>query len=346
MSDGAIAGMKAMVYKQPGEMALEVRPYPVLGSNEVILRVNAVGICGSELHGYLGHDRTVKPGMIFGHEFAGTVVETTSPRFPVGTLVTSNSSVTCGNCDFCRQGRDNLCADRQRIGKARQGAFADYIAVPITALIELPQDMDPLLAALVEPMATAMHGLNMAARSLVRPFAEGNALVLGGGAIGFIAGLLLRYFGCRQVTLAEINADRRAVAKKYLDCAVYDPMTSEPEDASFDFVFDAVGASATLVAALRAVRRGGVVTEVGLQDREAPLDIQKLTRAGITLIGGANYPTTELRASVKAIAAGIFSDISWVEVRAFEEGPRAFAQLALGKYPFSKVILLPAAAAA
>ena len=74
--------MRAMVYKRPGEMALEERPYPPLGSNEAILRVNAVGICGSELHGYLGHDPAVKPGMIFGHEFAGTVVATTSPRFP------------------------------------------------------------------------------------------------------------------------------------------------------------------------------------------------------------------------------------------------------------------------
>lgn len=333
--------MKAMIYKQPGEMVLEDRPYPTLLPGEVILQVNVAGICGSELHGYLGHDKSIAPGMIFGHEFAGTVAESASARFPVGTLVTSNSAITCGVCDFCKQGRDNLCVDRRRIGKSRPGAFADYIAVPVSALIELPQDIDPIKAALVEPMATSMHGINMAMRVMVRPIAEAKALVLGGGSIGLIAALLMKSFGCRDVTLGEINPLRRQSAHKIVGCDTYDPGATPLPEAAFDFVFDAVGAKATMASAFKAIKRGGVITLVGLHDQEAVLDIQKLTRAGITLIGGANYPTTELRASVKAIHAGIFDDLSWVQVRSLDEGPRAFAQLAEASYPFAKVVLMP-----
>lgn len=330
-----------MVYKRPGEMVLEDRPYPALRPDEVVLKVNVAGICGSELHGYLGHDKTIAPGMIFGHEFAGTVVDSTSARFPAGTLVTSNSAITCGVCDFCKQGRDNLCIDRKRIGKSRPGAFADFIAVPISALIELPQDIDPIKAALVEPMATSMHGINIAVRAMVRPIVEAKALVLGGGSIGLIAALLLKSFGCRDVTLGEINPLRRQTAHQIVRCDTYDPSATMPPEAAFDYIFDAVGAKATLVSAFKAIKRGGVITLVGLHDQQAALDIQKLTRSGITLIGGANYPTTELRASVRAIHAGMFDDLSWVEVRSLDEGPRAFAQLAEARYPFAKVVLVP-----
>ena len=333
--------MRAVVYEGPGQLAVRDLPYPRRQEGEVILKVEATGICGSELHGYRGHDPLVRPGAVFGHEFAGVVVETDSERFPTGTRVTSNSAVNCGRCDFCKQGRDNLCLSRTRIGKVLQGGFAEYLAVPVAALIEVPQDMDAIHASLVEPLATPMHGITLAMRSLVRPLPEVKALVLGGGTIGLLAAMLLRSFGCRDVTLAEINPARRASAERHAGCRTYDPKESTPDDEAYEYVFDAVGAAATMAAAVRAVRRGGVISEVGLLDREVPLDIQKLTRAGITLIGGANYPTTDLRASVRAIHAGLLGDLSWVETRPLEQAPQAFAELATSNYPCAKIILVP-----
>lgn len=336
--------MRAVVYEGPRQMALRDLPYPLRRDGEVILKVEAIGICGSELHGYLGHDKLVRPGAVFGHEFAGIVAEVNSTdveRFPLDTRVTSNSAVTCGRCDFCKQGRDNLCLSRTRIGKVLQGGFAEYVAVPVSALIEIPPDMDAIHASLVEPLATPMHGITLAMRSLARPLAEAKALVLGGGTIGLLAAMLLRSFGCSDVTLAEINPARRAAAERHAGCRTYDPRASAPDEEAYDYVFDAVGGATTMAAAVRAVRRGGVVTEVGLQDREVALDIQKLTRAGITLIGGANYPTTDLRASVRAIHAGLLGELSWVETRSLEQAPQAFAELAAGNHPFAKIILLP-----
>ena len=333
--------MKVMVYTRPREMRIEERPYPTLESGEVILRVDASGICGSDLNGYFGHDRTRAPGMILGHEICGTVVESASPHYSQGQRVTANSAWTCGRCDYCLQGRDNLCDERKSMGKHRPGGYSEYVSIPASALIEIPQDMDPIRAALTEPVAVALHAVNLAMKSLVRPVAEAKALVLGGGAIGFLCAMVLKGYGCGALTLAEINPLRRAAAQKHVGCETYDPGEREPEANAFDFVVDAVGSTQSLAAALKAAKKGGVISEAGLHDQEVALDIQKLTRAQISLIGAGNYPTTELRAAVKLLNSGLFSDLSFVQLRPLEEGPRAFDELAGGMVANPKIILVP-----
>lgn len=332
--------MKALVYRSPRNLVLEERPDPALAPDEVVVKVAAVGVCGSELHGYLGHDPTRSPGMIFGHEIAGRITASADLRFPTGMLVTCNSAVHCGRCEFCLQGRDNHCLERKSIGKWRPGGYSESVALPVSALIEVPQDLDPVAVALVEPIATPLHGINRALPMLARPISEAKCLVLGGGAIGFIAALLLRRYGVDDLTLSEPNAGRRAIAGRYARCRTLDPASESPKNEAYEFVFDAVGSAATVKAALAAVRRGGVIAEVGLNDHEVPLDIQKLTRAGITIAGGANYPSMELVAAVRLIADGLFPDFDWVDRRALAEGPQAFEALVRG-HPSPKVVLLP-----
>jgi threonine dehydrogenase-like Zn-dependent dehydrogenase len=133
--------MKALVYTQPNEVQLMDRPEPTLESGEVILKIEAVGICGSDMHAYHGHDPRRKPGLVLGHEFCGTVLESASPFYAVGTRVTGNPLITCGTCDFCVQGRNNLCSRRTMVGMTRPGAFADLMSIPAASLIEMPQDM-------------------------------------------------------------------------------------------------------------------------------------------------------------------------------------------------------------
>lgn len=341
---GWCLAMKVMVYARPGEMRIEERPFPAVVPGEVVLRVKATGICGSDLHGYLGHDRTRAPGMILGHEFSGVVVASGEARFAEGMLVTSNSAFTCGHCDYCVQGRDNLCASRRSLGKHRQGGYAEFIAVPASALIDVPQDIDPVMAALTEPTANGVHAINLSARAMARPVMEAKTLVLGGGAIGFLAALVMKAHGCRDLTLAEINPLRRAMVAAHVGCTTYDPRESEPPAGDFDFVLNAVGSNDSVAASLKAVRSGGVIAQIGLHDQTVSLDIQRLTRAQITLIGVANYPTMELRASARLLRSGQLGDLSWVELRPFEEGPRAFEDLAAGVVASPKIILLPDAA--
>jgi len=117
--------MKALVYTQPNEMQILERPYPSLDEGEVVLRIESVGICGSDMHAFHGHDPRRKPGLVLGHEFAGTIEEVNSPLFSVGQRVTGNPLITCGRCEYCLQGRNNLCANRTMVGMTRPGAFAE-----------------------------------------------------------------------------------------------------------------------------------------------------------------------------------------------------------------------------
>ncbi|HEX3096262.1 MAG TPA: alcohol dehydrogenase catalytic domain-containing protein, partial [Usitatibacter sp.] len=254
--------MKALVYTQPLEVTYREEPEPALAPGEVVLAIDAVGICGSDMHAYHGHDPRRNPPLILGHELAGTVVAGpfTGKRF------TANPLITCGTCEFCVQGRNNLCANRTMVGMTRPGAFAERMSIPVGSLIELPARMDARTAALTEPAATALHALNLSMRAMQRPLQEGRLLVIGGGAIGILTALLSRHYGCRDVRVAETNALRRASVAKHADAAALDPAKGEAaESGVMDLVVDAVGAKATRAAAFAAVKPGGVIMHVGLQ---------------------------------------------------------------------------------
>jgi threonine dehydrogenase-like Zn-dependent dehydrogenase len=240
------------------------------------------------------------------------------------------------------QGRNNLCANRSMIGMTRAGAFAEYLSIPSSALVDIPQGMDPVKAAVVEPAATALHALHLVMRAAARPLPECAVLVIGGGAIGMLAALLARSYGVRRLSLAESNPLRRASVDKAVGCATYDPRgEGAPRDGSVDVVVDAVGASATRTAALAAVKPGGVVMHIGLQDWASEIDMRKLTLAEITLIGTYTYTTADLRATVAALHGGVFGDLAWVEERPLAEGAAAFRDLAAGRSAAAKIVLRP-----
>lgn len=334
--------MKALVYTQPNEMQLQQRPYPQADAGEVVLRIDAVGICGSDMHAYHGHDPRRQPGLVLGHEFAGTIVETRVPHLPVGLRVTGNPLITCGRCDYCLQGRDNLCADRTMVGMTRPGAFAEYMSIPAASIVEIPQQMPATHAAMTEPAATALHALNLSMRALARPLPETRTLVIGGGAIGLLSALLLRSYGCRDVQMAEVNALRRESAQTHAGCRAFDPTTAEMPSNHFDFVLDAVGAKATRTLAMAAVKPGGVIMHIGLQDWASEIDMRKLTLAEIALLGTYTYSMADMRATVAALHTGAFGDLRWAQTRPLADGGRAFAELDQGVIGSSKVILLPA----
>jgi 2-desacetyl-2-hydroxyethyl bacteriochlorophyllide A dehydrogenase len=333
--------MKALVYTQPNEVQLQDRPMPVLMAGEVVLQIEAVGICGSDMHAWHGHDPRRKPGLVLGHEFVGRIAQSAAPGFAVGTRFTGNPLITCGVCEYCVQGRNNLCANRTMVGMTRPGAFAEFMSIPAASLIGMPQDLPVLAATLTEPAATAWHAINLTMRALARPIHECRVLVIGGGAIGMLAALLLRHMGVHRVVLAELNALRREAVTKHAQCEAIDPRQSALADNSFEVVIDAVGAKATRTQALAAVKPGGVVMHVGLQDWASEIDMRKLTLAEITLLGTYTYTTADLHATVDALAQGAFGDLSWVEERALADGPQAFADLDQGRCASAKVVLRP-----
>ena len=333
--------MKALVYTQPLEVQLLDRPEPELQDGEVVLRIDAVGICGSDMHAYHGHDPRRKSGLVLGHEFCGTVVKSASPAYAQGVRVTGNPLITCGTCDYCVQGRNNLCSNRTMVGMTRPGAFAEYMSIPASSLIDMPQDMPAVHAALTEPAATALHAINMSIKAMARPLPENRTLIIGGGAIGMLAALLLKTYGCRATVLAEVNPLRRRSAEAHAGVVTCDPRETPPQENGFDYVIDAVGSKLTRAVALSAVRPGGVVMHIGLQDWASEIDMRKLTLAEITLMGTYTYTTADLRATVRLLHEGAFGDLSWVQSVPLEAGAQAFADLDSGRLATSKVVLLP-----
>ena len=333
--------MKALVYTQPLEVQLLDRPEPELVDGEVVLRIDAVGICGSDMHAYHGHDPRRKPGLVLGHEFCGTVVRSSVGSHAPGVRVTGNPLITCGECDYCVQGRNNLCSRRTMVGMTRPGAFAQYMSIPASSLVDIPQDMPAVHAALTEPAATALHAINMSLKAMARPLPENRTLVIGGGAIGMLAALLLKYYGARGTVLAEVNPLRRRSAEQHAGVSTYDPRERGPEENGFDYVIDAVGSKLTRTAALSAVKPGGVVMHIGLQEWASEIDMRKLTLAEITLMGTYTYTTADLRATVKLLQQGAFGDLSWVHSVPLAEGAQAFADLDSGSLASSKVVLVP-----
>lgn len=330
--------MKAIVYTATNQVVHRDEPDPIPAAGEVLVKVAASGICGSDMHAYHGKDARRVPPLILGHEVAGTIVS--GPR--AGIPVVINPLMTCGRCGRCDQGYSHLCAERELIGMRRAGALAEYVTIAESNLIELPAGMSLVEAALTEPTATALHALNLARLHSSRPLAELKTLVIGGGAVGLLTALLLKMYGCRDLVVAETHADRRHSVAVHVGCQVHDPLNDPALAAdTFALVIDAVGGGVTRKTAMAAIKPGGILVHIGLMDAAGELDIRKLTLFEITVLGVYCYTPADVRAAAQAIEQGKLGDLSWVETRPLAEGAQAFRDLDEGRTAAAKIVLIP-----
>ena len=328
--------MKALVYTGPEQLEYRDEPDPVSNA-DTLVKISACGICGSDMHAYLGHDERRPAPLILGHEAVGTVVDGAM----AGKRVAINPLVTCGSCNACVGGRPNLCAERQIISMMpRPGAFAELVTIPATNLVVVPDGLSDNLAALTEPMAVSYHAVNLAQKLLDLPFSSATAVVIGGGASGMAAAHILRSRGCQQIASADTSALRRDVIAAAGRFAAYAPGTDgEPVDASVDLVIDAYGGERSREAASRLARPGGVIMHIGLASGTGGLDIRKLTLQEIPFIGTYTYTMVEFRETLAGLAAGIFGDIDWIEQRPLSDGVGAFRALHSGSVSAAKIVL-------
>jgi alcohol dehydrogenase len=330
--------MKALVYTDTLELQYRDEPDPAPIAGEALIKIEAVGICGSDMHAYHGHDARRVPPLILGHEAVGVVQNGAQ----AGRRVVLNPLITCGFCNHCASGRSNLCAQRELIGMRRAGAFAQFINIPERNLLDIPQDMDSVTASLTEPAATSLHAIYLAECILLRPLSECRALILGAGSIGVFAALMLRDKGCKTIYLGDTNPLRRATAAQLPGIEVYDPLGDDlPEAASFDLVIDAVGSGRTRAASSALVAAGGIISHVGLQDNEPGLDTRRLTLEEITFLGNYTYSVTDLRAAIVLLYSGALGSLEWVESRALADGADAFRQIHEGSAAAAKIVLQP-----
>lgn len=324
--------MKALVYDGVEELGFRDVPDAVAGDGEHLIRVEAVGICGSDIHAYLGHDDRRPAPLILGHEAAGTIVG----GHRDGARVTINPLVTCQECPACRLGRENLCPRRQIISMPpREGAFAQLVAMPERNLVTVPDSVSIQKAALAEPLAVGWHAARLALAAL-HPDADRHALVIGGGAIGLVSALALRAMGVGEITVAEPNAARRDFLIE--NCG---EQAVERAEGSFPIVIDAVGYGATRALASERAEPGGVIAHVGLGEDEGGLDVRRLTLQEITFIGTYTYSAQDFRDCALALFDGRLGPLDWTEPRALADGGQAFRDLRGGRVASPKIMLDP-----
>lgn len=300
--------MKALVYA--GERAVRwtdvAPPQPVEG--EDIVEVLVAGVCGTDL-GAVRNGRPPLPvGLTIGHEFVGR-------RQRDGALVVANPILSCGNCRACREHRLHLCENRQVLGVHRPGAFAERVSVPSRNLLEAGE-LDLARAAMVEPIATALHAWRLS------PMPRRDVAVLGAGPIGMSLLHVLKADGIGNITVTDIAPQRRALA---LQCGA--DIASEAADASYDAVFDTVGAVATRCNAIENVRAGGTAVLVGLHAPELSVAGGPVVADERTIKGSFAYTPDEFRESI-GLAASL--DTRWIATVPFAQSAQAFSDVLAG----------------
>lgn len=327
--------MKALVYTGP--QALDYRDVadPLSTEAAPVVTVEAVGICGSDMHAYLGHDERRPAPLILGHEAAG--------RLGDGRRVTVNPLVSCGVCADCQAGRENICQHRQIISMPpREGAFAEALAMPTSNLVDIPEGVSSAKASLCEPIACGYHAVRLARQVSHTPLEDASCVVYGGGAIGLGAALVLRALGAKEIWLAETNPARRSIIEREDGIRVFDPLSgSGPAAASAHIVVEGVGVEPTRKAACAVVRQGGVIVHIGLGSATGGLDIRRMTLQEITFIGTYTYTPDDFRRTAGLIFDGSLGALDWPEERPLSEGARAFADLLAGTVAAPKIILKP-----
>lgn len=324
--------MKALVYEGVEALAFRDVPMAAAGTGEQLIRIAASGICGSDMHAYLGHDARRPAPLILGHEAAGVIEN--GPQ--TGRRVTINPLVTCGTCAACSAGRENLCANRQIISMPpREGAFAQFVAMPDSNLVTVPDHVPLAKAALAEPLAVSWHAARLALEAL-HPEMERRALVIGGGAIGLAAALALKAMGAEEVTILEPNNGRRVFLSERCGQTVATEFRN-----MVPLVVDAVGYVATRAAASAVTAPGGVIVHVGLGEDAGGLDVRRMTLQEITFIGTYTYSAQDFRDTAQAIFDERLGALDWAEQRPLSGGAAAFRDLRSGAVAAPKIILDP-----
>lgn len=343
--------MKALLLTEYNKLEVEDLPLPIPCQDELLIRVAACGICGSDVHGYDGSTGRRIPPIVMGHEAAG-IVEAVGSRvsnFKPGDRVTFDSTVYCGVCSFCQQGAVNLCNDRQVIGVScseykRSGAFAEFLTIPARISYHLPDPLSFQEAAMLEAVSVALHAVSVSGIN-----GEETILVIGAGMIGLLILQAAYAAGSTRVYVADVDETRLKLAKEMgahhvlhsSGAPLVDEVLRLTEGRGVDVVLEAVGREETISAGVDCVRKGGTVTLVGNISPQISLPLQKVVSREIRLQGSCassgEYPQAmELISSGRIKVAPMITAIA-----PLSEGPSWFDRLHAREPNLMKVILDP-----
>jgi L-iditol 2-dehydrogenase len=338
--------MRALVYEGPWQMPLREIDAPEPGSEDVLVRVEAVGVCGSDVHGFTGSTGRRTPGIVMGHEFSGTITAVgpgVTGHAP-GERVIVQPLGTCGACAMCLAGRPNVCQNRTMLGMTYHGAYAEAVRVPQRQLYAMPAGLSWEHGALVEPLAVALHAVNQTPLSLME-----SVVIVGAGPIGLLALLAARLKGAGTIVVTDRSAHRLALARELgadlaVNVAEQDPVAAVREltgGAGAHAAIEAVGITPTVQQALAVTRIGGHVTWIGNSAPEVTLNMQQVVTREITIHGVYGF-NAEFGQAIEALSGGRLNVAPLIErVAPLEQGPELVHGLAKGTLEDVKIVLRP-----
>jgi L-iditol 2-dehydrogenase len=342
--------MKTLLLTKYNHLEISDAAVPVPAANEVLIRVAACGICGSDVHGYDGSSGRRIPPIVMGHEAAGTIAALGNgvTNLSKNERVTFDSTISCGTCEFCVRGQVNLCNNRQVLGVScgdyrRAGAFAEFVVVPAHIVYRLPESISFPEAALLEAVAVAVHAVSLAKIS-----PGSTALVVGAGTIGLLCMQALRVAGCTRIVIADPDESRLTLAKTLGAAEV---LSSPPEfvervkkltnGEGVDVVVEAVGRNDSIATSIETVRKGGTIILVGNISPEITIPLQKVVSRQIRLQGSC-ASAGEYQRSIELMASGAINVKPLITaVAPLEEGPMWFKRLHAREPGITKVVLTP-----
>lgn len=332
--------MKALVYTALGRLEMQEIPEPEHAAGNAVLKVIAAGVCGSDVDGFFGRSRGRKPPLVMGHEFVGEMTGDLPARgLKAGQAVAVMPLLGCGRCELCLAGKTNLCPDRKLIGMNLPGAFAEYVSAPEWTLYALGAGVSRKAAVMAEPLANGIHVSKIAAER-----AAGPALVIGAGTIGMCVILALRDAGCEQISVADTNTERLAIAKQIgaaqtLDAS--DAQAVRDRVKGVGLIVDCVGCAATRASAIELAGIGGLIISIGLHDGENGGEARDVVTRELCIRGSYGYTAGDFEAALGLIERNNEVIERLVEYADLASGQEVFQRLGSQPGASVKVALTP-----
>jgi L-iditol 2-dehydrogenase len=328
--------MKALVYKGEEKIELEDIEPPEPAEDESLIKVRAVGICGSDFEGFLGKTGRRTPPMVMGHELAGIVeIPAAKSRLKKGDHIVVQPKLYCGKCAFCRQGFTNLCPGAEFFGvMSKNGGMAEYLAVPERCLHHVREDLAVQKACMTEPLAVAYRAAYQVPENTLRR--ADYTLLVGAGTIGLLILQVIKLRGARNIIVSDMSDFRLDIAQQLGADVCINPQKEEfsaciqkiTANQMADVAFEAVGFGASVAQAHSALKNGGTIVWVGLAQQMIEIDMHRIVTAELNVRGSFLYSEEDFINSLKLLEAGqIQVDPIITMSMDLEDGVEAFRNL-------------------
>ena len=336
--------MKAAVWYGGKDIRIEDVPTPKIKDDEVLVRVKAVSICGSDVHAYRGVSKRRTPPLVMGHEFSGEIVKLgkSVKGFKEGKRVVVEPILTCGICRLCRLGRSNICENMRLVGLHLSGAFSEYVSIPASNCHTLPDTVSFEEASLVEPLAVAVHAVTLASLET-----DEDVCILGSGAVGLMTLQVVNDIGAEKLFVIDTLEYRLDLAKKLgatrtINAKKEDPVKEVLAHGGVNTVFEAVGLQKTVQQTLSMVQKGGKVVIIGMLDAMMELDMLDVTVKEIEIRGSYGYTSKDFKQALTLITKGKVEVKPLItHVLPLHDIAKGFDMLSQGSENVIKVVLKP-----